>query len=237
MEQTQTRGLTQNQLKMIAAVSMLLDHIGAELLPEVWVLRILGRLAFPIFSFSIYEGFRYTHSKSRYLSRMLVLGLLCAAVYYLYDGIWYGNILITFSVSIVALSGVSFFRKRLDGNRADKVVGTAVVLVCLAGVYLLSVWLDVDYGFWGAMLPALAAVGGYCGETETERRRMALIGFAVGLLLVSVQLGGVQPFSLFALPLLAVYNGRRGEKNLKAFFYWFYPVHLAVIGIVSSLLG
>ena len=45
--------LTQNELKLIAAAAMLLDHIGAQLLPGVLWLRIVGRLAFPVFSFCI----------------------------------------------------------------------------------------------------------------------------------------------------------------------------------------
>ena len=52
--------LNSNQLKLIAAVSMLLDHVGYFLFPTVTVFRILGRLAFPIFAFCISEGCRYT---------------------------------------------------------------------------------------------------------------------------------------------------------------------------------
>lgn len=51
MKHIQSYGFTQNQLKIVAAVSMLIDHIGAELFPEIIVLRIIGRLAFPVFFF------------------------------------------------------------------------------------------------------------------------------------------------------------------------------------------
>ena len=49
-------GLTNNQLKIIAMVSMLFDHVGKELLPQYTVLQIIGRLAFPIFAYMIAEG-------------------------------------------------------------------------------------------------------------------------------------------------------------------------------------
>lgn len=53
-------GLNINQLKLIAAVSMLVDHVGCILFPYFEIFRIVGRLAFPIFAFCLAEGVRYT---------------------------------------------------------------------------------------------------------------------------------------------------------------------------------
>ena len=58
--------LTGNHLKLIAAFAMLLDHVGILLFPQIRLLRILGRLAYPIFAFMIAEGCRYTKNKLRY---------------------------------------------------------------------------------------------------------------------------------------------------------------------------
>ena len=54
------RRLNNNVLKIIAAISMLLDHIGLILFPSIEIFRILGRIAFPIFAFTIAEGAKYT---------------------------------------------------------------------------------------------------------------------------------------------------------------------------------
>ena len=59
-------GLTNNQLKIIAMISMLIDHIGVAMFPNVMILRIIGRLAFPIFAYMIAEGCFYTKNKARY---------------------------------------------------------------------------------------------------------------------------------------------------------------------------
>ena len=56
-------GLTNNQLKLIAMLSMLIDHVGMLLFPGVRVLRIIGRLAFPIFAYMIAEGCAHTRSR------------------------------------------------------------------------------------------------------------------------------------------------------------------------------
>ena len=58
--------LTNNQLKIIAVISMLLDHVGKELFPQYTILQIFGRVAFPIFSFMIAEGCLYTRDKKKY---------------------------------------------------------------------------------------------------------------------------------------------------------------------------
>lgn len=230
------RGFNQNQLKLIAAAAMLIDHIGAELLPGVIALRVIGRLSFPLFAYFIYEGSRYTHDRRAYLTRMLGLGLVCVAGYYVYDGEIYGNVLITFSLSICVLYAVQGWKRRRDG------LSLAAVALCLLGAYLLCALFAVDYGFLGVLLPVLAEV---C-DLPPERRarlprflgqRLPLLGFGVGLLLLSLQKGWVQPYSLLSLPLLLAYNGQRGSRRLKNFFYWFYPLHLLAIGGVSLLLS
>ncbi|MCC8169378.1 MAG: conjugal transfer protein TraX, partial [Oscillospiraceae bacterium] len=76
-ELSKNHGITQNHLKVIAAVLMLIDHVGAELFPQLDILRVIGRLSFPIFAFFIYEGCKYTRSKPKYLMRIFILGLLC----------------------------------------------------------------------------------------------------------------------------------------------------------------
>ena len=57
--------LTGNALKILAALFMTIDHIGVMLFPRVLVLRIIGRLALPIFAFMIAEGCKYTRNKKK----------------------------------------------------------------------------------------------------------------------------------------------------------------------------
>ena len=63
-------GLTGNQLKIIGIIAMTCDHVGLQLLPQFPILRIIGRIAFPIFAFLIAEGCRYTRDKKRFLLNM-----------------------------------------------------------------------------------------------------------------------------------------------------------------------
>ncbi len=225
-------GFTQNQLKVIAAVFMAADHIGAELFPQLDILRIIGRLSFPIFAFFIYEGCKYTHSKPKYLARIFLLGLLCMAGYYVYAGEIYGNILITMSLSICVIYGIQFFKSQIHGG--NRILGAVIAVGCICGAAVACSLVYIDYGICGVLLPAFAEIfDGY----SSRNKHMPLLGFVIGLLLLSWKWGGNQYISLLSLPLLAAYNGERGKRNMKYFFYWFYPVHLAAIGAVSVIMG
>ena len=75
------RGLTGNQLKIIAMIAMTCDHVGMQIFPRLLWLRMIGRLAMPIYAFLIAEGCRHTRDRKKYLLRLLGMGALCQAVY------------------------------------------------------------------------------------------------------------------------------------------------------------
>lgn len=224
-------GLTGNQLKILAMVTMTMDHVGLYLLPRFGMLRILGRLALPIYAYLIAEGCRHTRSQSRYLLRILGLGAACQVVYYLVMGSLYQCILITFSLSILLI--VCLDRM----NRAYTLPNRGLVMLAFAGtgfvcqilpLLLPGTDFGVDYGILGVFLPVLAYLG-------KERKQQVLL-LSLGLILLAWDLGGIQWFSLGAAPLLLCYNGRRGEMALGRLFYLYYPLHLAVIYGIGLLL-
>jgi len=74
--------LSNNQLKMIALVCMTIDHIGAYILTDWIILRIIGRIAFPIFAYMIAEGCAYTKNRKKYLGVMAVTAVLYQGAYF-----------------------------------------------------------------------------------------------------------------------------------------------------------
>ena len=90
------RILSGNALKLIAAAAMVIDHAALMFFPGNDFLRILGRLAFPIFAFMIAEGSKYTRNKARYLGQLFALAVACQIVYFLVDGSLYLSVLFTF---------------------------------------------------------------------------------------------------------------------------------------------
>ena len=213
--------LTGNQLKMIAAASMLLDHFGLLFFPYEMGFRIAGRLAFPIFAFMIAEGCRYTRSRWRYWGMIASLAAICQAVYYFAAGDTYLSVLVTFSLAIP----VVFALREWQQNRSW---GLALLVAALvAAVWQLNRRLDIDYGFWGCMLPVWVAA---FPQAHT-------VGLLTGLIFLNADIGGLQWYSLLAVPLLLCYDGTVGKRRMKYFFYIFYPAHLVILQGLAWLLG
>ena len=236
MHQTQTSLplLSGNGLKLVAALTMLIDHVGMLLFPQVLLLRIIGRLAFPIYAFMIAEGCRYTKNKLRYFLMVFLLGAMCQVVFYVFSRSLYMCVLVTFSLSILVIYALQWCQAGLADAAASvwrKGLGVLAFCAAVAAVWVINRHVAIDYGFWGCMLGVFPAL---CPKSTSKDRVLAL---GVGLAILAGVSGGIQVYSLLALPLLLLYSGRRGRLNLKYFFYIFYPVHLAVLQGIQLLLS
>ena len=224
-------GLSNNQLKIIAMLSMLVDHIGVELYPTLKFLRIIGRLALPLFAYMIAEGCFYTKSRTRYLILLSTLAILCQVVFYITTKSLYQGILITFSLSVITIFSIDTILKSKDiFKMLLGVVGLAFVLYVslFMPIRYKTQGFDIDYGALGMLLP----VAIYYAPTRLAK----LIACAFMLVFLGIDIQGVQFYALCALPLLALYNGQRGTAKLKYVFYVFYPLHLIGIYLVSIML-
>ena len=206
----QVSGLTGNQLKLIALVSMTIDHIGVQFFPQSVIFRIIGRLALPIFAYMIAQGCHYTRNKARYLATIAAVALVCQLVYFFAMASLYQCILVTFSLSIALIFSLE------AAIQKPSVKSTTVAALVLVSVWFVSDMLPrllpgfyVDYGFFGILLPVLIWLG------KDKRQCIALSG--IGLVLLSIG-NPLLWFSLLALPLLALYNGTRGKVKLKYLF-------------------
>lgn len=223
-------GLSGNQLKIIALITMTIDHIGVQLLPQYIILRIIGRLSFPVFAFMIAEGCRYTKKRRKYLGSMAGLAFACQLVYFVAMQSLYQCVLVTFSLAIWLIYALdnALKRKSVLSWLAAAVSFTALIFICEVMPELLTnTDFAVDYGIWGVLLPVFV----YMGSTKST----CLIMAALGLVFLSADLQGIQWYSLAALVLLALYSGKRGKMKLKHLFYIYYPLHLAAIYAIGLL--
>ena len=240
-------GLSASTLKIIACVLMVIDHVGAILLPQVEILRIIGRACYPLFAYFIAEGCRYTRNKLKRFLLVFGLAVICEVTYLVVKGSLDGGILMNFCFAILLIYEVQAFKKAWAGKRWGMMgMWLAVGLASVAAVHaFIGKVLHVDYGFWGVLIPVWAALPDYKeGETpaffaKLSNRWVKFAFFSAGLLILCISRGmfkHIQIYSLLALPILALYNGQPGRKGFKYGFYIFYPAHLVVLWVIAAIL-
>ena len=216
--------LTSNQLKLLALVTMTVDHVGVQLFPSVLWLRMVGRLALPIYAYMIAEGCAHTRDRKKYLLQMAGMAFLCQLVYFFAMGSLFQCILVTFTLSILTVYALE---SKVRWH-APAALLSVLFLTEILPLLLPNTDYAVDYGLLGVLLP----VAVYLGKTHRQK----LLLSAILLCLLALHYGGVQWYSLLALLPLALYGGQRGKWRLKWLFYLYYPLHLAAIYGISLLL-
>lgn len=224
-------GFTGNQLKILAIILMTIDHVGMEIFPQFRFMRIIGRLAFPIFAFMIAEGCHHTKNRKKYLITMAGFALVCQIVYTVALKSLYMCILVTFTLSIILICMLDFAREK------KKLWAWAVAALVLVAVICVTYIVPrrfrirdfgVDYGIVGVLVPVFI----YLGRNKLEK--LVLTAFILCVLCMDYH--GIQWYCLLALPLLALYNGERGKMKMKYLFYFYYPLHLVVIHFLSYVI-
>lgn len=241
-------GLNGNQLKLIAVISMLCDHAAIRLLAyglipalhvagkdtvaerwnqAFWILRSVGRMAFPIYVFLLTEGFCHTRNRRRYALRLGVFALISEIPFDLlvYGKIWdthSQNVFFTLFLGVLMLTAVDWI-----GRNTDAAHSQYRQMVVVVGAALLAWFLRTDYDaagimliavlFWFRLIPDTACLAGFVLMAAAEFRPVYIPGLAVSFFLIRC------------------YNGTRGSWKGKWFFYLVYPVHLLVLYGISRL--
>lgn len=234
--------LSGNALKIIAALAMLADHVGLMFFPRVSLFRIVGRLALPVFAYMIAEGCRYTRNRLRYFLQIFTLAAACQIVYFLVDGSLYMSILVTFSCSILIIYALQRMKEAFGAGNGDKYLWLLVFVSSIVGVHILNRIVMIDYGFWGCMVPVFASLfqnrrgAQHSWLPQMDRKIVHIAMLSVGLVVLWLDLGGNQLWSLLAVPVLLLYSGKRGTLPMKYFFYVFYPLHLALLQLIDWII-
>jgi len=205
-------GIDAFTLKMIAAVTMLIDHVGYIFFPQYVLLRIIGRISFPIFAFLIVEGFMHTRDVKKYIFRMIIFALITEIPF---DFAFYGtfnwghqNVLVTFLLALVAMY--------IDRQYKRKIGVVAAFVLAFAAEFIGS-----DYGMFGVIIVMMF-------YWNYERFYNKLIFGTASLVLLA---SSYQIFDVMAMIPIGLYNGKKGI-GFKYFFYVFYPGHLLILYMI-----
>lgn len=235
------KGLTSNELKIIAILAMTLDHLVWTLFPGydtrwfVLLAHSIGRLTAPIMWFFIAEGYHHTRSVKKYAMRLFQLSVISHFAY----NFCFGIPLIPLQTSVFNQTGVVW----------SLAWGLVLLWVFHASgwkqwqqsLFLAFVCVVTFPSDWSCIAAlAVAFMGRNRGNFNAQMLWMMVWSAVYALvyfLFLDKVYGFVQLFTCLSIPLLGLYNGRRGtQKAIGKLFYAYYPIHLAVCGILRILL-
>lgn len=263
MDKVNKKTLSGSDLKIIAMISMLIDHIAASALSRyigangLWTefetgnsinvicviyyaMRIIGRLAFPIYIFLLVEGFTYTRNRWKYLGRLVLFAFISEIPFdvalqlsciYVKNGIIietdYQNVFFTLAIGMAALMLID----RMKQSVVEPV--PRFFLTCLITVTGMAVayFLKTDYSYEGV----LAIVVTNEARIVAEKKHRNLTDSMFWCSFVLTIFNTIEAASFLDILFVKRYNGERGA-NVKLLFYTFYPVHLLILGIISVIL-
>ena len=240
--QTIKKGLSGNVLKIIAIIAMTIDHVawiifpGYTMGPVAIIMHVIGRITAPIMMFFISEGYHYTHSRMKYLMRLLIFAAISHIPYTMFSdfdfipGIPTTSVMWPFAMGVLALM-IDQGDILPNTKRWQRMV---LVWFCLI-LALPSDW----------SMPAAISILFMGRHRDNFKRQMldmasllAVYAVVCGLLFAPIY-GLIHIGVIIPIVLLAFYNGTRGTmggKAMKWLFYIYYPSHLLILGLIRILI-
>lgn len=220
------KGIPGSTLKLIALITMLLDHIGAILIVSsgpYYILRLIGRIAFPIFCFLLVEGFLHTKNFSNYAFRLFLFALISEIPFNLafYHTVFYRdsqNVFFTLLIGLFVIACLDYLEHTLSDKLGICLICRVIAILTGMGI---AWYFKTDYSYTGILIIALLYL-------FRNNRTIAVADACFFLTLAS----SMEISSFVCLPLIRAYNGERG-LSLKYVFYLFYPVHLLILYLIS----
>lgn len=226
-QQEKAVGLSGSTLKLIAIVTMFIDHLGvvafetqiSNYMVPYYIMRLIGRLAFPIFCFLLVEGFFHTRDVKKYALRLLVFAFISEIPFDLAFNrqlfYWrHQNVFFTLFIGLLVIALLDHTKHVFHGFLQFVVE----IIVLVAGI-LLGQFLYTDYGAVGV----LAIVFLYMFR-QYKSNALAMGISVIWLSAMNI----IESPALIDILLVKFYNGKRG-LNLKYVFYAFYPAHLLLL--------
>jgi hypothetical protein len=213
-------------LKIIAIVTMVIDHVGRVLYPDLLFLQVIGRLSFPLFAYLVVLGVESTKKPRKYMATLLIFALISQVPYFLAFGIQpFERLNILFSLFLSAVT-IYYYNKR-----------SMLAFIPL----LLSIFLMTE----GSYYVVLTAVGMKLLKDIPKLGILALVALNLQFLFISDVETQIQILALFAVPLVFLHIKGKLKKEIlipenslaysirKYFFYAFYPLHLALLYLIT----
>lgn len=223
-------------LKLIAIISMLADHVNKALIYPYLesnhgflafisdVFDIIGRIAFPLFCFMLVEGYFKTRNRKKYLLNLLLFGVISEIPFDMFTtasffNMNWNNVMFTLALVLVTVWIIDTLKEKMQKRSKALWYLVSVLIVLVMCIVSMSLSLDYEHhailiGYFFYLfhdMPVFAIPFGYASMFK-------------------------EPWALLGFGLTLTYNGERGKQH-KMLYYWFYPVHLLILGLLRLYLG
>ncbi|NEU63669.1 conjugal transfer protein TraX [Paenibacillus sp. ALJ109b] len=205
-------------MQWIAMITMLIDHIGAVFYPQVGELRIIGRIAFPIYAFAVYIGYKHTRNVQKYIWRLFWIAVISQLPFMAAFNHFSLNVVWTLWSALLVLLVLDKLPVRLLG----------IPIVIVAGVVMEMT--HMDYGMYGLLLVLLFRY--FQGPV------LAMAHLLLNVLYIYLHSSSIQMYSVIATIGIAIaqyYNAGFRLKGPRWIWRYFYPAHLAVIALIRLI--
>ena len=234
--------MSRQQIKLLAITAMTIDHIALVFVPSgsilYYVMRLIGRLTAPLMAFMLAEGYRYTRSKPKYLLRLVAFTLISQPFYFrmlfgrapvnVLEYLTHWNVMFTLAVALLSLM--------LLESKLPPTLRLIFMGACIS---------FAQFGDWSYMIPVWAII---FYVFRDDQRKQTMFFMLASLMMIRVMVLS-QPENALALTfqygtLLALipiqrYQGDdisgRNKSACKWVYYIYYPMHMAVLYMISDL--
>lgn len=221
--------MTSFVLKIIAVIAMIFDHLGYVLFDKFSFMNYIGRLAFPIFAFSITEGYIHTKNLKKYFIRLLIFALISQMPYMIFIKTFTNS----FTLNILFTLVLGLFAITVYDKSKNKLLGILSITVCAT----LAHFLHFDYGWFGIAIIFIFYI------FKKQKIYMNLLFFLATFInyfysyitTFRKEYLFIILFCCLSLIPINLYNGEKG-KNIKYFLYIFYPLHLILLYLLIFIL-
>lgn len=201
-------------IRMVAIITMLLDHVGLLLSGTVFYdpLRMIGRIAFPLFCFLLVEGYIYTKDLHRYMLRLFVCAVVSQVPYSLFLNTGRLNVMYELIIGLICL----YLVDRQSSYGIIAFVGLLVACGASCGA---------EYGLYGIAL--IVAMYYFRGSPVN---RFWFCGILC--ILMSWEYYGAAALSM---AVIWCYDGNVGKRMNRWLQYAIYPAHMILLSAVRFI--
>ena len=246
---TNYKVLNGNAIKFIAIIAMTIDHIAWTIFPgcpHQWVpilMHVIGRITMPTMCYFVAEGFFHTRDVNKYTARMFVFALIS---HFAFMGEWYGfrdwHAFIPYyrsysgsQTSVIWTLAWGLVMLRVAYSEKIRSCAVKTILICL--ICLVSF-----PGDWSCAASLIVlGFGTYRGCLWKQTLWLVFYTgvFAYTFMPYDLLYATMQLSVVLSIPILMLYNGQRGSNPkvnafMKWFFYIYYPLHLALLGVLKT---